>query len=139
MAEGLLRSKLAQDGLAGQFAVASAGVWTTDDRPATGHAVQVMAERGIDISAHRSRNVTAEIVEEAALILAMTRNHVEAMQLEFPLHAGRVHLLSEMSERRRDVDDPIGGTLADYEATAKDLEGLIQAGYKKILEMVSTS
>lgn len=135
MAEGLLRSKLAQDGLAGQFAVASAGVWTTDDRPATGHAVQAMAERGIDISAHRSRNVTEEIMEEAALVLAMTCNHVEALRLAFPPHAGKVHLLSEMSGRSGDVDDPIGGTLADYEATAKNLEDLINAGYEKILKL----
>ncbi len=134
MAEGLLKHKLRQTGQADRFAVTSAGVWTSDGRPATGYAVQVIAERGLDISAHRSRNVTGDMVAQASLILTMTRSQAEAVRLEFPAHAHKVHLLSEACNQRHDVEDPLGGTLLDYRATAKEIERLIEEGYDKILE-----
>lgn len=135
MVEGLLRRKLAQADLLGEFTVASAGVWTEDGCPATDHAVRAMAEQGIDISTHRSRNVTGEMVAQAALVLTMTRNHAEAIRQSFTAYAGKVHLLSEMGGSAYDVNDPVGRPLAVYQTTAKDLERLIESGYERILRL----
>lgn len=135
MAEGLLRRKLAQARLDGELAVASAGVWTSDGRPATAYAVRAMAERGLDISTHASRNVTEDMVAQAALILTMTRSQAEALRLDWPACRGKTYLLSEMSGACHDVQDPIGGSLADYEATARELEHLIEAGFNRIVEL----
>ncbi len=135
MAEGLLRHKLALAGLSDEFVVASAGVWTEDGFPATDHAVQALAEQGIDISAHRSRNVTEDMVAQSALVLTMTRNHAEAVRLSFPAHAGKVYLLGEMGGPACDVNDPVGRPLAVYQTTAKELDRLIESGYERILRL----
>ena len=46
MATGLLRQRLAEDGLDGDVMVYSVGTWGLDGEPASEHAVHVMAERG---------------------------------------------------------------------------------------------
>ncbi|MDQ2754348.1 MAG: hypothetical protein M3R71_02230 [Actinomycetota bacterium] len=57
------------------LSAASAG-FMGEGQPAPPLAVEVMAERGIDISGHRSRQVTAELVADAELVLTMTRQHL---------------------------------------------------------------
>ena len=132
MAEALLKQRVEGAGLAG-WEVASAGTWTMDGAPASRYAVQLMAERGLDLSAHRSQAVNSCLMERADLVLAMTRNHAEALRLEFPARSQEIFLLSEMKDGRRyDVMDPYGGSLADYQACVNLLEDLIDAGFDRI-------
>jgi protein-tyrosine-phosphatase len=135
MAEGLLQRKLAREGHATTFQAASAGVWASDGSPPSAHAAQALNELGVDISRHASRNLTEEIVAAAALILTMTHGHAEAIRLEFPSHAHKVYLLSEMSGVPYDVGDPIGQPLAEYRATAAEIDRLIEQGYPKIIRL----
>ena len=136
MAEVLLQARLARDDARQDWQVDSAGVWTVDGRPASAHAVEVMARRGIDLSDHRSRNVTREMMSQADLVLAMTRSHTEALGVAFPTYARKVYLLSEMTGQMRDVGDPYGGTRQEYAHTAKELEQLITDGYERIVALV---
>jgi protein-tyrosine-phosphatase len=136
MAEGLMRRKLEHEDRTREFRAASAGVWTVDGRPATEIAIMVMAELGIDIREHRSRLLTEKIVENAALILTMTRGHAEAIRAEFPEHKHRVFLLSEMVGYGYDIEDPVGGTLLDYEETAQEIEALIETGYDRMMQLI---
>ena len=73
MAEGLLAAGLGRVG--SDLLVASAGTAGGGAAPATEHAVSVLADRGVDISTHRSRGLSAAMVGEADLIVAMTRVH----------------------------------------------------------------
>jgi protein-tyrosine phosphatase len=132
MAEVLLRRRLEQQGLTG-WQVESAGTWAMDGRPASRHAVQVMAERGIDLTPHRSRAVNRRLIADTDLVLTMTRDHAEALRVEFPDQAVKIHLLSEMKDGRRyDVDDPYGGPLAEYQACASELANLVEVGLERI-------
>jgi protein-tyrosine-phosphatase len=137
MAEGLMQRKLEREGHADEFQAASAGVWTVDGRPATQSAILVMAEMGVDIRKHRSRVITEAIMDEAALILVMTHHHGEALRAEFPARARRVHLFSEMVGSSYNIEDPVGGTLLDYEETALELEAIIENGYLQMLVLAS--
>ena len=136
MAEGLLRRKLEREERAHEFRVASAGVWTLDGRPATENAVLVMAELGIDIRKHRSCLLTEEIMEEAALVLTMTHSHAEAIQAEFPQHRHRVMLLSELVGFGYDIEDPVGGSMLDYEETAQEIEAILETGYERMMQLL---
>ena len=136
MAEALLRARLARDEAQRDWRVGSAGVWTTDGRPASAYAIEEMAQRGIDLRAHRSRNVTPELMAEADLVLAMTRQHVEALSAAFPDHAHKVALLSEMVGQTYDINDPYGGTRLQYKYTARELEQLVEDGYERIVTLV---
>jgi protein-tyrosine-phosphatase len=136
MAEALLRARLARDEARGDWRVGSAGVWTTDGRPASAYAIEEMTQRGIDLRAHRSRNVTRDLMAGADLVLAMTRQHVEALNVAFPDHAHKVALLSEMVGQTCDIRDPYGGTRLEYKYTARELEQLIEDGYERIVTLV---
>ena len=57
MAMGLLREKLHKEGLGGKYQVRSAGVWGLESQSASTHAREMMAQRGIDISDHRSHDL----------------------------------------------------------------------------------
>jgi protein-tyrosine phosphatase len=139
MAEALLRARLARDEARQDWRVGSAGVWTTDGRPASAYAIEEMAQRGIDLRAHRSRNVTPELMAEADLVLAMTRQHVEALSVAFPDCAHKVALLSEMIGQTYDIYDPYGGTRLEYKDTARELEQLVEDGYERIVAQVKAA
>ncbi|MBU1670223.1 MAG: hypothetical protein KKF41_12740 [Actinobacteria bacterium] len=73
MAEGLAKHWLEQDypGTAGEVTVASAGVSALVGEGPTAEATAVMASRGIDIEAHRARDVERGMLEESSLVLTM--------------------------------------------------------------------
>ena len=135
MAEGLLRQQLAQEGLESRYNVASVGTWGVDGRPASENAVTVMAERGVDIADHRARTVTGEDVAEADLILVMSREHQNLLESTWPQYKWRMHRLSEMVGKRKDVRDPYGGPVGEYRACADILAGYIEQGLEKIIEL----
>ena len=136
MAEALLQARLARDEARRDWRVASAGVWTIDGRLASAHAGEQMAQRGLDLSGHRSRNVSQEMMAEADLVLTMTRQHAEALGAAFPAHARKVYMLSKMAGQMYDIDDPYGGTRQEYAHTARELEQLIEDGYERIVALV---
>ena len=131
-----MNEKLRRERRALEFHAESAGVWTADGRPATGAAVIVLSNRGIDISRHRSRLITEEMVRNVALILTMTRSHAEAIRAEFPAYRNKVYLLSEMIGAKFDIEDPVGGTLQQHEMTVQDIENLIERGFPRIMQLV---
>jgi protein-tyrosine-phosphatase len=136
MAEGLLQHKLAQKDLAGRHEVHSVGVWAIDGRPASPNAVAIMAERGIDIKDHTARTITSSDVAEADLILVMSREHAELIRNTWPQYGWQVYLLSEMTGKRKDVEDPYGGSIEEYRACADVIARYIDQGFPRILELL---
>lgn len=135
MAAGLLRQRLAQDGLDKRYTVQSAGVWAADGQPASANSVTVMTERGVDISDHRAQLLNANLVAEADLILVASREHQQMIANTWPQYRWKVHRLSEMAGKNRDLEDPYGGTLAEYRACADTIAGYLQRGLDRILEL----
>lgn len=132
MAEALLRKKLEQHSPASEWRVESAGTWASEGHPAADFSADVMQARGLDISQHRSKGVEGAYLEKFDLILTMERNHKEALRVEFPHLSDRIYTLSEMVGQKYDIEDPIGGSEAEYEAAADEIERLIEAGFEKI-------
>jgi protein-tyrosine phosphatase len=135
MAAGLLRKRLVQDGLEERYEVRSAGVWAVDDQPATENAVAVMAERGIDISDHIAHTISARDIEEADLILVMSREHAQMIRATWPQYDWKVFRLSEMSGKRKDIRDPYGGPVDEYRSCADTISGYLDEGLPRILEL----
>jgi RpiB/LacA/LacB family sugar-phosphate isomerase len=133
MAEGLFRH--AVEGR-GDFRVLSAGVGAIDGQPPSAHAVRAMRDIGIDISKQRSRMLTAELVNQADLILGMTHNHVDSINLLYPQAAEKAFLLREFDDSldyyEKDISDPIGGPLEVYTACRDQ----IARGIVKTLEFI---
>ncbi len=125
LAASLLERALKERGIE-DVMVTSAGTGAWDGAPASEGAYLVGLERGLDLSGHRARLLTRELVEQADLILTMARHHrarVDELGGE-----GRVFVLGEYAGRGGDeVSDPFGGDLGVYRDTAQELEGLTAA------------
>jgi protein-tyrosine phosphatase len=96
MAEGLLSNRLETLGLFAR--VHSAGLLTSGSHPAP-EAVAALAARGVDISAHRSRRLSAPLVNEADLVLGLAREHVREAVLADPEAWPRSFTLRELVRR----------------------------------------
>ena len=139
MAMALLRRRLADAGVSGDWRVESAGTWAREGAPAAAGAQHDLAARGLDLSAHRSRAVSAELLREFDLILTMTRSQQEALQVEFKDVRDRVHLLAAMAGASYDVPDPIGGPLSAFRASAREIDTLIAHGFDKIVKLATAN
>ncbi|MCP4546188.1 MAG: hypothetical protein GY835_06955 [bacterium] len=132
MAEGLTRHLLSEQGLAG--VVSSAGVGAPQGRRPSRHGADILRERGICIDAHRSRQLTPEILAEADLVIALEEEHRLAITDISGGENKRILLLSEWAGEPYlgpGVDDPYMGSRQDYEATAREIEGYIRRALEK--------
>ena len=93
MAEALLRHRLDEHGV--DAVVTSAGLYPAGN-PAMEHAVEVMADRGLDLEPHRSRQVDADALARADLVLGMTREHVREVAVLDPGILPRTFTLKEL-------------------------------------------
>ncbi len=93
MAEVLLAARLRDAGVDAH--VHSAGM-VEDGRRATAFGMAVMAKRGFDTSAHRSRRLRPELVATADLILGMARDHVREVVAARPDAWPRTFTLKEI-------------------------------------------
>jgi protein-tyrosine-phosphatase len=96
MAAALLARRLEDAGV--KAAVSSAGL-LFDGKPATDHGVDVMADRGIDTSGHRSRKLRSDLVAGVDLIIGMARSHVREAVTLVPDAWGRAFTLKEIVRR----------------------------------------
>ena len=136
MASAIFKEMLRENQAPQAWQVESAGTWALDGQSPADGSQTVMIERGLDISDHRSKSVSGELLQSFDLILTMEWGHKEALRTEFPEIASRIHLLSEMVNQTGNVDDPYGGPISGYEETASEIEELLEAGYEKILQLV---
>ncbi|MCC6232467.1 MAG: ribose 5-phosphate isomerase B [Verrucomicrobiales bacterium] len=124
MAEGLFRHLTARMG--GRYRTASAGVGAIDGMPASGHSVHALKQLGIDISKHRSRALTADLVRQADLIFGMTHGHAHAVMLMHPSAAEKTFVLREfddtLDDYEKDIGDPIGGSFDVYLRCRDEIE-----------------
>jgi protein-tyrosine phosphatase len=104
--------------------VASAGLAAWGGGPASSGALETMREMGADLSHHESQPLTESLVAQADVILTMTSAHRAAVLTQFPEAGGRVAMLSP---ERRDVLDPVGGTLETYRTCARQIHGHLAA------------
>jgi protein-tyrosine phosphatase len=118
MAEAMLSPQLAARGVA--VTVASAGLLGAGWPPPP-EVVSVMAARGIDVTGHRSRVVSADDLAAADLILGLTREHVRHAVVLLPGAWTRAFAIRELLRRggRAGPRAP-GEPLADWLTRAAD-------------------
>ena len=87
------------------YEVLSAGTATAGGGGASASALAAAKDAGLDISAHRSRPLTAEVLLAADKVYAMDGQHVRAAQAVCPDAAGKIELLDPDGGA---IEDPIG-------------------------------
>jgi protein-tyrosine-phosphatase len=132
LAEALARKMAAERGITG-VTFASAGTGALDGALATDASILVGLERNVDLSLHRARNLTANLVDSETLILVLATSHLAAVRAIAP--SATVYLLDEYAshgERHRSVPDPFGGDLEEYRAAADTIESMLPGTLDRI-------
>lgn len=137
IAAALFNARAHRAGEEDLYVARSAGTWALEKQPASGYAITVMAERGLNITSHRGHTVTRADLAAAAVVIVMTRNHREALAVEFSELRAKLHLMSELKGRTYDISDPYGGRLDEYQYCAQELQDLIETGYDRIKAWIS--
>ena len=117
MAEALLRDALREQQ---DITVESAGLGALVDWPASEHAETLMAERGLDISGHKARQLTPELVKKVDLVLVMEAGHKRAIEAEDATARGKVYRLGEWQDK--DIEDPFRQPKAAFEKALADID-----------------
>jgi protein-tyrosine phosphatase len=104
------------------ISILSAGTFAMPGARATPAAVEALAPTGADLSRHRSRPLTVELIHQADRIYTMSRNHAQAVLALAPAAADRVVTLDPSG----DIEDPIGGDVSVYQSLATQLRGLLE-------------
>ncbi len=134
MAYGLLKAKIEEEGLEDKIRVETAGTYALEGEPPSPLAQKALAERGIDISHHRARQITTRMIKEADLIIVMTESHRKSILYTLPEAATKIVLLSELAGEHRDIADPYGHPYEAYVTTAAMLETYINRGWPRLLK-----
>jgi protein-tyrosine-phosphatase len=126
MAEAILRAGLS--GRGESVSVASAGTGAWEGSPASEGAYLVALEHGLDLSAHRARPLSRALVDEADLVLTMSRQQRDMVR---ELGGGdKAHVLGEYAGRTgasAEVSDPFGADLEAYRIAYQELREMADA------------
>lgn len=110
--------------------VQSAGIQALVGHPADPFSVQIMQERGIDISAHRARNISTQLVNDADLILTMDLDQKKYVESNYISSRGKVFRLGEA--RKLDIADPYREGIESF----REAHRLIDEGVKVFAEQI---
>jgi len=114
------------------FIAKSGGIYDLGERQATGEAIQVMNEKGLDIRAHRSTHIKDVLVDWADVILVMADEHKHYMEKYFPTSRDKVYLLTEFIGEEGEVPDPFSGGVEVYRECADQLVSLLAVILEKM-------
>ena len=133
MAEGLLRDFLRRKERLG-VQVLSAGTSTTPGMGPTQETIDVMADAGVDVSDHLSRQLTPELVQLADVIFCMEGFHRDQVLAIDPEAESKVHLLrtfrNPVPVPDPNIPDPIGRPKRVYETC----RATVREGVERVLQ-----
>lgn len=133
MAEGILKDMARKKGI--DIDVKSAGVFAFEGDKASQEAIEVLKEEDIDISDHRTKLVTEEMVEGADLVLTMSFSHKDTLLFKYPFSKEKIYSLKEyVFYRQADIQDPYGGGMKAYKETKEELKDVLEKLLEKIQE-----
>lgn len=121
LAEAIAR-RMAGERARSDLEITSAGTSAAEGAAASDGSLLVGLEHGLDLSSHRARRLSAELVRWADVILVMGPHHLDHVRA---LGGGRKgHLLTAFASHgrlSRAISDPVGGDLDVYRATYEEL------------------
>lgn len=121
MAEGLLKQRYPDK------TIGSAGLreitvgWSADP-----FSIRVMREHGVDISRHRARLLTNELLKDVDLVITMEKEQSDIVKYSFPNFKGKIIRVGEYGNY--DVPDPYSKNIKAFEESFK----LISQGIDQI-------
>jgi protein-tyrosine phosphatase len=91
-------------------------------------AQRVAAEHGVDLSVHKAKFVTKDLVVWSDLILVMEKSHEESLLADFPEATGKTILIrhfARFGSKSRGIADPYGLEYDAYRFCFLDIEDAV--------------
>ncbi len=108
--------------------VASAGTAAAVGGGASATAIEVAAENGLDLTTHRARLLTPDLIDWADLVLAMSPSHLlTALELGAGEKAALLTDFMEGESLGTSIEDPFGGDLDVYRRAYTQIEEGVDA------------
>jgi protein-tyrosine-phosphatase len=132
MAEYFAKKYIEENNLKG-YEVGSAGINASNGETASREAIEVMKEKKINITDHRSKMLMEEDLKENDKVFTMTNSHKEVIQDMYDYQ--NVYTLKHYVKSCEDCDilDPYGFGIEKYRETRDEIEHAI----KKLLSKLS--
>ena len=135
LAEGYMRKILADKGLL-EVEVSSAGCWAGNGAQVSEGAQKVAEENGFQLSEHRSRPMTPEMVARADIVAAMDEEQREEIVNLAPAEKNKVVLLRSFAPdgtTESSIPDPYGADLDSYRYVFQLIKESVGGLYRHLL------
>lgn len=126
MAEALFNKMLKDKGIA-DITAGSAGLNAFDGDRASENAIEAVKEKGCDLTRHRARKVSSQILEGCSAVYTMSPGHKSMLEAAFPAIKGKVFILGV------GISDPYGGDLETYRHCRDQIENALNVILKELL------
>lgn len=133
LAEGILKALIAKTKYKRVFEIGSAGILNLKDQPAHQFAMQVAQDNAIDLTAHRTQGVDANMISDADLIICMAINHLETLRNQYPEEQDKFVLLKEWKMNATVTNPSIADPIGHDELFFRQTFSQIHAELKRIL------
>jgi protein-tyrosine phosphatase len=133
LAEYAFQKALADRGVTSVLAE-SAGTMACDGSPAASMSVKEGARRGLNLSRHRSRLLTRQMVKEAEMVLVMERHQYDHTLALVPGASEKTFMLASFIPGRDDdeIADPYGGDAEYFRQALDDIVEAVEALADKV-------
>ncbi len=123
IAQGLTNKYAKEQGL--DISAVSAGIFPEENSAISQYAHMVLLEEGIDMSYHRARKITEGDIDNATVVICMSKQHAIAVVSIFPNCANKVYVMGENG-----ISDPYGGNLEMYKFCKENIRKNIKWALK---------
>lgn len=114
-----------------QLKVFSSGIGALVGKPADPKSIELMEEKGIDLTKHSAQQISSVLVSASDLILTMEKRHIDAIQTKYPESRGKVHLIGKWNDNQ-EIPDPYKKDKAAFISAAQLIESGLDAWQKKL-------
>lgn len=108
----------------------SAGLMVIPGSKVSKYSVDAVTEYGIDISSHIPKAITSELLDNADLIITMTKAQKDLIIKSIPYYSEKVKNLGEYSING-DITDPYGADFNTYKECALQIKDAIVSLYER--------
>lgn len=143
IAEGIFKRKLAvecPDTIRDKFWVESCGIYAYEGNKPSENAVKIAAQNNVDISLIRSKPINRVLVEQSDLIFALSIDHLNHIQENFPTARHKTYLMKVFGKERGvtiadSIPDPMGFPMDFYQKTFGEINTTIDQIFQKVIAM----
>lgn len=132
MAQAITQDLLNKLGIGHRLRVLSAGTSAWPGSPASSQARNVMYAQGLSLEEHGATTISESLLQEADLILTMTRGHRDRLLQIAPDQEAKIFTLKEYVGDFGDIADPFGMDERVYSSCALEIKTAVQKALARI-------